>query len=258
MIVRVDSNTQKLTTTVLLLIALCSIGFTPDQARADAIDDAVADPARPDADRERDTTSLPAETLRFFGVPKDGVVLDLFAGGGYFSEIVSRAIGADGTVYLHNNQAYLGFAGDALNERLRGNRLPNVIRYDREIDAIDLPDDSVDLVLMVMTYHDFYYRTDGWQIDPEQAFAMLHRVLKPGGVLAIIDHVAKAGSGSAAAQELHRIDPEFARRDIEAHGFVFDGASTLLENSADPLDVGVFDPAIRSHTSRFMYRFIEP
>lgn len=251
-------STKRSTRWKSLLLALGALLFATSAASADAIDAALADPARPPADRERDLTSLPAETLRFFQLPASGVVLDLFAGGGYYSEILTRAMGDQGTVYLHNNRAYLGFAGDALEERLRGNRLPNVVRYDREVDAIDLAPDSVDLVLMVMTYHDLYYVTDGWKIDPDGFFDTVHRLLKPGGVLAVVDHAATPGSGVTAAQELHRIDPAFARQDIESRGFLFDGASALLENPDDQLEISVFDPAVRGRTSRFLYRFVEP
>ena len=185
-------------------------------------------------------------------------MVDLFAGGGYYSEILSRVMKDRGIVYLHNNAAYLGFAEDSVKERLAADRLPNVVRYDRELDEIDLADDSVDMVLMVMTYHDLYFKTDGWDLDPTTFFATLHRVLKPGGVLAIVDHVARPGSGPDDAQELHRIDPAFARRDIEGHGFVFEAESDLLLNSEDLLDVSVFDPSIRGTTSKFLYKFVEP
>jgi len=227
-------------------------------ACADPLVESVAAPERPDADRERDVTSKPVAVLSFFGVPQGGVVLDLFGGGGYYSEILSRAAGGNATIYLHNNQAYLGFASAELEERLRGDRLPNVVRYDREVNAIDLPDDSVDMVLMVMTYHDLYYEAEGWKMDPDSFFPAVHRVLKPGGVLAIVDHAALPGSGNSAAQELHRIDPAFAKTDITAHGFVFDSESDVLLNPDDPLDVSVFDPSIRRHTSRFVYKFVEP
>lgn len=227
-------------------------------ARGDAIDQAVASPDRPPADLERDLNSRPADVLRFFGAQHSGVAIDLFAGGGYYSEILSRLMGEAGTVYMHNNQAYLGFAGDAVDQRLAGDRLPNVVRYDREVDQIDLADDSVDMVLMVMTYHDLYYKTDGWDLDPDGFFSMVHRILKPGGVLAIVDHVAASGSGSTAAQDLHRIDPEFALADIQGRGFELAARSDLLRNPDDPLDVNVFDERIRGKTSKFLYKFVEP
>ena len=115
MIVPSSNFLQKL----LLAVSLMSAGLLlSGSAAADRIDDAVNSSARPPADRERDVTSRPAEVLRFFGIPTQGVVVDLFAGGGYYSELVSRTLGDSGTVYLHNNAAYLGFAGDAVNERL--------------------------------------------------------------------------------------------------------------------------------------------
>ncbi|MCZ6855557.1 MAG: methyltransferase domain-containing protein, partial [Gammaproteobacteria bacterium] len=196
--------------------------------------------------------------LDHFGITAGQTVLDLFGGGGYYSEIASYVVGADGKVYLHNNQAYLGFAEKALEERLKDDRLSGVIRYDKEVDAIDLEENSIDLVLMVMTYHDLYYKTDGWDIDPDNFFAMLHRVLKPGGVLGIVDHVGATGSGSNAAQAVHRIDPAFAREDIEAHGFRFAGELDALKNPNDKLDVSVFDPSVKGKTSRFVYKYIEP
>ena len=159
---------------------------------------------------------------------------------------------------MHNNQAYLGFAGEAVDQRLAENRLPNVIRYDRELDAIDLADDSVDMVLMVMTYHDLYFKTDGWNLDPDSFFATVHRILKPGCILAIVDHAAAAGTGMTAAQDLHRIDPEFARADIEDHGFELVASSDLLANPDDALHISVFDPAVRGKTSKFLYKFVEP
>jgi len=117
-------------------------------------------------------------------------------------------VGESGTVYMHNNGAYLGFAGKALTERTESGRLRNVTRYDKEIDAIDLPSNSVDRVLMVMTYHDLYYKTDDWDIDPGEFFAAVRRILKPGGMLCIVDH---AGRGT----DLPRSNPRKRRRVLE-------------------------------------------
>lgn len=257
MIVRVSEVLQRCRYVLPVTLTVISL-LLGSHAQADPIDDAIASPDRPAADRERDVSSRPAAVLRFVGVPVGGIALDLFAGGGYYSEILTRAMGPDATVYMHNNAAYLGFAGEAVDQRLAGGRLPHVVRYDRELDAIDLPDDSVDMVLMVMTYHDLYYKTDGWDLDPATFFAMLHRILKPGGVLAIVDHVALPGTGASAAQDLHRIDPEFARTDIESHGFELVASSNMLANPDDTLDVSVFDPVIRGKTSKFVYKFVEP
>ena len=249
---------SKQVSSLCLRISVAVLALAATLTHADAFDDAVASTERPPSDHVRDANSQPAATLRFLGTPTAGTIVDLFAGGGYYSEILSRLVGANGQIYMHNNAAYLEFANDSARQRLAGNRLTNVVRYDRELEQIDLAEDSVDMVLMVMTYHDFYYKTDGWDLDPDRFFETAHRILKPGGVLAIIDHVGASGSGKTAAQELHRIDPAFAREDIESRGFKFEAASDLLENPEDGLDLNVFDPGIRGKTSKFVYKFVEP
>jgi predicted methyltransferase len=111
-----------------------------------------------------------------------------------------------------------------------------------------------------MTYHDVYYVSESNpkhpKVDRDRLFAQIRRSLKPGGVLAVVDHAAKPGTGKAAAQDLHRIDSDFARRDIESAGFVFDGESSALRNPNDDRSMVVFDERIRRRTDRFVYRFV--
>jgi predicted methyltransferase len=74
----------------------------------------------------------------------------------------------------------------------------------------------------------------------------------------MVDHSARPGTGTTAAQELHRIDQEFAKKDIEAAGFIFDSQSNVLRNSNDDRSMLVFDDRIRGRTDRFIYRFHKP
>jgi predicted methyltransferase len=221
------------------------------------IEKALIDPGRSDADVARDGRDHPLELLAFFGIREKQVVLDLFGGGGYWSDILGHAVGPDGRVYLHNNAAYLGFAGKSLDERIAAGRLPATVqRLDAEIGALPIAPGSVDVVLMVMTYHDLYFKSEDWSVEPDLFFREIRALMKPGGVLAIVDHAAIHGSGSSAAQPLHRIDEAFARADIEAHGFRFDGALEVLRNPADDRTIQVFDPVIRGMTDRFVHRYV--
>ena len=213
-----------------------------------------AQTSRSEADLKRDETSKPVAVLDFMGIQPGWQVIDMFAGSGYYSEVLSAAVGGNGKVYLHNNQAYMAGVKD-LDDRLKDDRLPNVEVYVREVEDINLPSDSLDMAILVMAYHDVYFEQSGWTVTADPLFSTLRRILKPGATLAIIDHHGIAGSGKLHAQGLHRIDAEFAREDISARGFKFIGSSDLLENPADDLSVSVFDPAIRGRTSRFVHKF---
>lgn len=224
-----------------------------------AHDQAVAHPDRSEADRQRDARSQPAEMMAFMGVEPGMTVLDVFSGGGYYSELLSYVVGDGGKVYAHTNAAYQGWVGDQYNTRFADNRLSNVVTHVAEVDDLALDDDSLDLALMVMSYHDVYYTTDGWPpIDSGDFIGQIYQALKPGGTLVVIDHVAEAGTGSTSVQDLHRIDPEYARKDFEIAGFVFVKSSDALQNPADVHSLSSFDPQVRGKTDKFAFRFVKP
>ncbi len=246
----------------VLLSALIVSLLSPSAATADpdvaqTLHAVLTDPSRPDADRARDRRSRPTEVLTFFGLEPGMTVLDLLAGDGYYSEIAARATGPAGHVYLHNNQGTIGLMPRAM-QRLQRSRLKQLEPYVREIHDVNLPSSSVDLVLMVLVYHDLYYENNGWQVPPGPLLRTVFRVLEPGGVLGIVDHAAPEGTGAAFAQSLHRIASDFVITDVERYGFVHEGSSDVLENAEDKLTRAVFDPAVRGNTSRFVLRFVKP
>jgi predicted methyltransferase len=218
---------------------------------------ASEDLARSEVDAKRDKTSKPFAVLEFLGVQPGWQVMDLFAGNGYYSEVLSHAVGEDGKVYLHNNQAYMGFSTD-LSQRVKQDSMSNVEVYVREVEDINLPSNSLDMAILVMAYHDVYFEQNGWTVKAEPLFSAIHRILKPGGILAVIDHHARAGSGKTPAQNLHRIDAQFARNDITNRGFEFVADTDILENPADDLSVSVFDDKVKGQTSRFVFKFKKP
>jgi predicted methyltransferase len=245
----------------ILLAAPVEISVASAPSSENSVAMAVADTRRIEADRERDKTSKPVAVLDFFGVEPGMHVLDLLSGGGYYSEILSYAVGPDGEVVAHTNDIYEKYHGKEIAERYREDRLPNVKRLSSNPPDLKLGSETFDMVVMIMVYHDVYYVSESNprhpRIDRDRFFAQVRRCLKPGGILAIVDHSAKSGTGTAAAQDLHRIDQEFARKDIEAAGFKFDGESNVLRNSHDDRTVLVFDDRIRGRTDRFVYRFIK-
>jgi predicted methyltransferase len=251
-----------------LLLAVSLLGCVTETApqfadtRAE-VAAAIAAPGRDARDLERDARDRPAETLGLAGLSRGMRVLDVFSGGGYYAEIAARVVGESGKVYAHNNRAYLSFAGKALEARLAARPFPQLVRHDREIDEVGLAGE-IDLAVIAMAYHDAYWQPkpeEGeWTVTRDPLMAALFAALRPGGRLLVVDHAAASGSGSgsSAAQELHRIDQAFASADFERAGFRFVRTTDALRNASDDRATKVFDPAIRGKTDRFALVFEKP
>ena len=222
---------------------------------------AIASEERPEKDIERDERSKPAKVLQFFEIQPGTRVLDLFSGGGYYSELLSRVVGPEGSVVAHNNSAYVRYAGDEIEQRFAGDRLPNVETLMAENNELDLPPEDFDAVLMILAYHDVYYSNpkEGWpKIDGPKLLAEVFQATKPGGVLGIVDHYAEAGAARETGGTLHRIDPSIVIADVTSAGFVLEEKSDELRNMNDDYSKIVFDPELRGKTDRFILRFRKP
>lgn len=245
----------------LIVLATLALLASPPVLAADPpahIAAAIAAPERSDKDRERDARDRPAEVMAFAGIQPGMVIADVFGGGGYWTELLARAVGPDGKVSLVNNAPYLDFSREDIKARFADDRLPNVTRRTIETCDMKLGKAGFDLILIVMSYHDLYYVDEegGWPaIDAGGFLDQLHAALKPGGSLLIIDHAAAAGAGNSVAGEIHRIEEAFAKRDIESHGFRFEKTWDGYRNSADDLSKLVFDPAVRGKTDRFTHLY---
>lgn len=254
------------------LLALASCEDVPDSVDADdsvvskAMDPevysaAVANPKRAPEDRERDRHSLPGTVLAFFDIQPGMRVLDLYSGGGYYSELLSYVVGPEGSVVAHSNSAYAGYVGDEIGRRYADDRLPNVETLMAENNELSLPEADFDAILMILAYHDVYYSNpkDGWpKIDGPKLLAELYLALKPGGVLGIVDHYAEAGAPRETGGTLHRIDPGIVIADLTRAGFELDRKSDALRNMDDDYSKTVFDPELRGRTDRFILRFRRP
>lgn len=222
---------------------------------------AVNNSGRTERDRARDAGRKPAEVLEFFGIQPGMTVLDMFAGGGYYTELLSYVVGPEGTVVSHTNQAYAQFVGDEAVQRYANSRLPNTEILMAENNELQLPEAAFDAVLLILAYHDIYYvaPNDGWQkIDGPKLLAELYRGMKPGAVLGVVDHFAEAGSPRETGGTLHRIDPAIVKAEMKMAGFKFDAASDILRNMDDDHLLNMADPSVRGKTDRFVMRFVKP
>lgn len=217
---------------------------------------ALASADRPEADKARDAGRKPAQVLHFLGVTAGKTVIDLMASGGYYTEVLSIAVGAEGTVYAQNPPSFLlwndGYYDKALTERLADNRLANVTRIDQNIGEADLANGSIDVAITALNFHDLYNADAKVGV---QALAALLPILKPGASVGLIDHHGDAGADNAS---LHRIHIDLVIAAAREAGFEVAAHSDILLTGKDDHSKSVFDPAVRGKTDRFLLRLVKP
>ena len=204
---------------------------------------------RPVEEKERDASRMPAEVLDFVGIGAGMTVLEAFAGSGWYTEVLSAAVGPEGTVYAQN--------ADRMRERVdaavsaRAERLGNVEVIFTEGMAIPLPVQA-DAAFTALNFHDMANRGDEAGLG---FLGGIHDALMPGGVLGLVDHVGVAGQDN---EQLHRMETSKARELIEQAGFVVEAESDILMNADDDHTLGIRDPAIRFATDRMLFRARKP
>ena len=248
---------------VFVCVAFSIFGFLSFASAhaADIYAEAVAHSGRSADDVKRDALDHPADVLRLTGIKPGMQVADLLAGDGYYSELLSYVVGPKGHVQLLNNAGFDKFSDNAWKQRIADHHLANVEHRTVDMANLGLADASLDAVLLIKAYHDMYWVDDsfGWpKIDAGGVLDQLAKALKPGGVVLVVDHSAKAGTGSTQAGTLHRIDEAYARKDFEAHGFKFVKSSDLLRKPEDKRDLISYKGPALGKTDRFVYLFRKP
>ena len=252
---------QSMAGTLVLGAALVTSSIFATAANADhhgKIKAALAHPDRPAAERVRDETRKPYEVILFAGVRPGDTVLDLNSGAGYYSEILSHFVGDEGKVYAHNGSVYWAFMQKTVPARF-AERLSNVVPLNVESEVVDVPEGSVDVAMSVLAYHDYFMEHEA-RTEPEDMSAILasiYKSLKPGGAYVVIDHTGPAGSDGGVAGKLHRINPEFVKKQVLAAGFSLAEESDILANPDDDNGQSPFRPEFRGKTDRFIMKFVK-
>jgi predicted methyltransferase len=215
----------------------------------------LADPARPEADRARDADRKAAEMLAFIGVRPGYHVADIFPGGGYFTRIFARAVGPTGKVY--------GVVREApKTDTLTTNpAFKNISLAVGPWEAFS-PAEKLDVIFNSQFQHDLYnpkYGAEGGgQAGVDKVNRAMFNALKPGGVLIIVDHAGRPGTGASEFDTLHRIEQSAVVEGLIKAGFKLEAESQMLRNPADPRTANVFDASIRGKTDQFVLKFRKP
>jgi predicted methyltransferase len=157
-----------------------ALAQTPTAAVADAgLKAAIANPARAEAHKVRDGYRHPAETLAFFGVKPDMTVVEIAPGSGFYAEILSPYLSHGGGKYIATGNA-LSQLADAAKWGVQ-----TYVPFSASSGPLGEPG-SADMVLTFRNIHN-------WMWQPgyvDKAMADFAAVLKPGGVLGVVEHRA--------------------------------------------------------------------
>ncbi len=252
-----------------LILASCGNSADNSQAPADAVEHDTAETMALDlatllagesrfaGDRERDANRKPANVIAFVGIEPGMNVIDVIAAGGYYTEVLSLAVGNDGHVTAQNPAMVLQMRDGAnekqLSERLANGRLQNVSRLNKEIAELTADDGPFDAAMTGLNLHDIY--NNYGEAGAVEAMKAIGATLKPGAVFGVIDH---HGADGADNKELHRMRIEDAIRVAEAAGFVVEAQSGMLHVHDDDLTSSVFAEGRRGNTHRFLLRLRKP
>jgi predicted methyltransferase len=188
---------------VLLLSTLLACFTLPAFAASETellLEQAIAGNHRDAKNKARDVYRHPKETLLFFGLEANMTVVEIWPGGGWYTEILAPVLRDKGKLYAANlalkSKATPDIRGEIGREYLKKlAQHPDI--YDRinltELQAPELtaiaPRGSADLVLTFRNVHN--WAKDG---NADATFKAFYDVLKPGGILGVTDHRAKPGT----------------------------------------------------------------
>jgi predicted methyltransferase len=251
--------------TATLAAAICLLTMTSAGAAnlpvvPKAITAAVADPARPQADRDRDADRKPAECIAFAGLKSGQRIADLLPGGGYFTRIFSAVVGPKGQVFAVATPKRPDAPADrpepaaAVRAIAADAHYKNVTVSVEKVAELKLPE-KLDMVWTSQNYHDVHNVKD---IDVGAFNKAVFESLKPGGIYIVIDHAAEKGAGFTVTSTLHRSDPDAVKTEVMAAGFEFVGSSDVIASSADDHKMPVFEQGLHDKTDRYVLKFRKP
>lgn len=159
---------------------------------------------------ERDAWQRPEEVMDELGIKAGSVVADVGCGSGYFTFHFAARVGAEGKVYAEDVES--GVLGK-IQARATQEKLKQIEVVQGTADDPFLPSGKLDAILVMNAYHEMK--------NDDAMLGGMFKALKPGGLLAIIDHEAEPGKPRSEYQEAHRIPAELVREDLARNGFRF-------------------------------------
>ncbi|MDB5697611.1 MAG: methyltransferase [Alphaproteobacteria bacterium] len=203
-------------------------------AERQTLQQTVASPQRTPANVLRDKYRHPLETLAFFGVRPGDTVVEMWPGGGWYTEILAPYVERGGGTYYAvapdkglAKVRELAAAKPDLYGHIRA--VPFPIGSSKDV----VPAASADVVLTFRNVHNWQMGDKPFAAD---AFRQIYAMLKPGGVLGVVDHRLPENADVAREKSSGYVKVSTVRRLAEQAGFRFAGASKINDNPKDTAD----------------------
>ena len=211
-----------------------------DPAQSAALTGAIASPTRSPANIVRDQYRHPYETLRFFGIRPGDTVVEIWPGGGWYTEILATYLqSGGGTLYVAAPEWGMGGINELRSDdpaRYGSLRLADFPAFDAT--ATRVPDGVADVVLTFRNVHNWRmgYRREDKQDYSGEAFRQIYAMLKPGGVLGIVDHRLPEDASDERERSSGYIKTSTVIALAQAAGFRLAATSEINANPADTAD----------------------
>ncbi|NJN52034.1 MAG: class I SAM-dependent methyltransferase [Gammaproteobacteria bacterium] len=196
---------------------------------------------RTEANRARDGFRHPIETLTFFGVTPTSSVVEVWPGGGWYTEILAPYLRTGGVYFAAGFAMTLADAPEFFSnaQRALANKLASNAVYDHVVltelsapeRAVMAPPGSADFVLTFRNVHNWFARGNA-----DAMMAAFNRALKPGGVLGIVEHRAKPGTADEVMKKSGYMTEQYVIDLAAKHGFTLAARSEINANAKDSTD----------------------